>query len=186
MLLPVSAPASDRYWPAGSPRDDPKSLKTAIAVGYVVAIAGVAVTAPLISLPMVLLGSMVRSLGSGVVWVFSTQLLLQVVPDRVRGRVFASDYMFFYLGSALSSSVIGAALDTRPGDIDDHLGDGGAERRADGVVDGVGCAGEEGGGLRGGHCSFICVVYVCYTRASSAGSLSQSGFVRMTASGSCK
>ena len=93
-------------------RDDPRSLKTAIAVGYVVAIAGVAVTAPLISLPMVLLGSMVRSLGSGVVWVFSTQLLLQVVPDRVRGRVFASDYMFFYLGSALSSSVIGAALDT--------------------------------------------------------------------------
>ena len=33
-------------------------------------------------------------------------------PDEVRGRVFASDFMFFYLGSALSSSVIGAALDT--------------------------------------------------------------------------
>ena len=35
-----------------------------------------------------------------------------MAPDEVRGRVFASDYMFFYLGSALSSSVIGAALDT--------------------------------------------------------------------------
>ena len=35
-----------------------------------------------------------------------------MVPDEVRGRVFASDFMFFYLGSALSSSVVGAALDT--------------------------------------------------------------------------
>ncbi len=92
--------------------DDARSLKKAIVVGYVIAIAGVAVTAPLFSLPTVLLGSVVRATGSGVIWVFSTQLLLQMTPDRVRGRVFASDYMFFYLGSALSSSVIGAALDT--------------------------------------------------------------------------
>ena len=92
--------------------DDPRSLKKAIAVGYLIAIAGVAVTAPLFSLPTVLLGSLVRATGSGIIWVFSTQLLLQMAPDRVRGRVFASDYMFFYLGSALSSSVIGAALDT--------------------------------------------------------------------------
>ncbi len=38
--------------------------------------------------------------------------VLQMASDGVRGRVFASDYMFFYLGSALSSSVVGAALDT--------------------------------------------------------------------------
>ncbi len=92
--------------------DDPASLKKAIAIAYVVAIAGVAITAPLYSLPTVLLGSLVRALGSGVIWVFSTHLLLQMAPADVRGRVFASDYMFFYLGSALSSSVIGAALDT--------------------------------------------------------------------------
>ena len=92
--------------------DDARSLKKAIAVGYLIAIAGVAVTAPLFSLPTVLLGSVVRATGSGVIWVFSTQLLLQMTPDRVRGRVFASDFMFFYLCSALSSSVIGAALDT--------------------------------------------------------------------------
>ena len=35
-----------------------------------------------------------------------------MAPDDVRGRVFASDFMFFYLCSALSSSVVGAALDT--------------------------------------------------------------------------
>ena len=92
--------------------DDAGSLKKAIAFGYLIAIAGVVVTAPLFSLPMVLLGSVVRSIGSGVIWVFSTQLLLQSVPGRVQGRVFASSFMFFYLGSALSSSVVGAALDT--------------------------------------------------------------------------
>ena len=37
---------------------------------------------------------------------------MQLAPDEVRGRVFASDFMFFYLGSALASSVVGAALDT--------------------------------------------------------------------------
>ena len=35
-----------------------------------------------------------------------------MAPDEVRGRVFASDFMFFYLGSALASSLVGAALDT--------------------------------------------------------------------------
>ena len=37
---------------------------------------------------------------------------MQLAPDEVRGRVFASDFMFFYLGSALASSVVGAGLDT--------------------------------------------------------------------------
>ena len=92
--------------------DDPRSLKEAIAYGYLLAIAGMMVTAPLLSLSMVLLGSFVRSIGSGIIWVFSTQLLLQMAPDEVRGRVFASDFMFFYLGSAVASSLVGAALDT--------------------------------------------------------------------------
>ena len=35
-----------------------------------------------------------------------------MAPDEVRGRIFASDFMFFYLGSALASSVVGAGLDT--------------------------------------------------------------------------
>ena len=92
--------------------DDPRSLKEGIAYGYVIAIAGIMVTAPLLSLETVLLGSFVRSIGSGIIWVFSTHLLLQMVPDEIRGRVFASDFMFFYLGSALASSLVGAALDT--------------------------------------------------------------------------
>ena len=68
------------------------------------------VTAPLLSLETVLLGSLVRSIGCGIIWVFSTHLLLQMAPEEVRGRVFASDFMFFYLGSAVASSVVGATL----------------------------------------------------------------------------
>lgn len=61
---------------------------------------------------MVLLGSLVRPIGSGIIWVFSTHLLRQMAPDKVRGRAFASDSMFFYLSSALVSSLAGAPLDT--------------------------------------------------------------------------
>ena len=73
---------------------------------------GSAATAPLFNLPIVLLATIVRAIGGGIIWVFSTQLLLQNVSGRVHGRVFASEFMFFYLGSALASSVVGAALDS--------------------------------------------------------------------------
>ena len=92
--------------------DDGPTLRKAIAVAYLISMLGAAVTAPLLNLPLVLLGIIVRVIGSGIVWVFSTQLLLQSVPGRVHGRVFATEFMFFYLGSALASSVVGAALDS--------------------------------------------------------------------------
>ncbi len=92
--------------------DDGPTLRKAIAVAYLISVLGAAVTAPLFNLPLVLLGIIVRVIGSGIVWVFSTQLLLQSVPGRVHGRVFATEFMFFYLGSALASSVVGAALDS--------------------------------------------------------------------------
>ena len=92
--------------------DDGPTLRKAIAVAYLISVLGSAATAPLFNLPLVLLGIIVRVIGSGIVWVFSTQLLLQSVPGRVHGRVFATEFMFFYLGSALASSVVGAALDS--------------------------------------------------------------------------
>ena len=92
--------------------DDGPTLKKAIAVGYLISVLGSAATASLFNLPLVLLATIVRAIGGGIIWVFSTQLLLQGVPGRVHGRVFASEFMFFYLGSALASSVVGAALDS--------------------------------------------------------------------------
>ncbi len=92
--------------------DDGPTLKKAISVAYLISALGLAVTAPLVSLPLVLLGTLFRSIGGGIIWVFSTQLLLQNVPRRVHGRVFATEFMFVYLGGAFASSVYGAALDT--------------------------------------------------------------------------
>ena len=94
--------------------DDGPTLKKAISVAYLISALGLAVTAPLVSLPLVLLGTLVRAIGGGIIWVFSTQLLLQNVPRRVHGRVFATEFMFFYLGGAFASSTYGVALDTNP------------------------------------------------------------------------
>lgn len=91
--------------------DNAPRLRWAIAVGYLIGGIGLLLTAPLSSFGMVLLGTALRSFGGGMVWVFSTQLLLQNVSGPVRGRVFATEFMFFYLGSAIASTIVGGALD---------------------------------------------------------------------------
>lgn len=91
--------------------DDVSKLRWAIAAGYLIGGIGLLLTAPLSSFGMVLLGTALRSFGGGMVWVFSTQLLLQAVPGPVRGRIFATEFMFFYLGSAIASTIVGSALD---------------------------------------------------------------------------
>ena len=69
-----------------------------------------------------------------------------MAPDEVRGRVFASDFMFFYLGSALASSLVGAALDTSLS-ISAIIWAMGHQRSSDRAVDAVGVTEETGGGL---------------------------------------
>ncbi len=57
--------------------------------------------------PLVLLGHM----GGSVQWVFSTNLLQRMVPDRFRGRVFAAEMALLTLVLSLSTYFTGAALD---------------------------------------------------------------------------
>lgn len=92
--------------------DDERRMNWAIALGYLVGGAGLVLTAPLFSFGSVLLGTMLRGVGGGAIWVFSTQLLLQKVPNQVRGRVFATEFAFFSLMSATASASVGRALDT--------------------------------------------------------------------------
>jgi MFS family permease len=86
-------------------------LRTALMLSFFVTAAGVAVVAPLASFYLVLAGSLVRGLGSGVNWVLSTQVLLLLVPGRVRGRVFSVEFAIFTLSTALSSAGAGWLLD---------------------------------------------------------------------------
>ena len=71
--------------------------------------------ASLSSFGVVLFGVLLRGLGGGIIWVFSTQLLFQMLPSRVRGRVFGTEFAAFSLMSAIGAAVSGAALDAELG-----------------------------------------------------------------------
>jgi MFS family permease len=87
-------------------------LRIAIALSYATAALGLAMMAPLGSFAVVLVGILLRAVGGGISWVFSTQLLLQLVPNRVRGRVFSTEFALFTLMSAVGAALGGWALDS--------------------------------------------------------------------------
>ena len=91
--------------------DRDRPLRYAIILGYLIGAAGLAIVAPMIHFGWVLLGVTLRGIGGGIIWVFSTQLLLPRSPNTVRGRVFATDYALFTLMSAVGSAVAGGVLD---------------------------------------------------------------------------
>ena len=86
-------------------------LRVAIFCGYLVGATGLVLVSLLNSFVLVLVASMIVGCGSGLLWVFSTQLLLRSAPDEIRGRVFASEFAFFTLASATGAAVVGFALD---------------------------------------------------------------------------
>lgn len=88
-------------------------MKLALTSSYVISACGMLIASTVWSLPVVLLGGLLRGFGAGVMWVFSTQLLLEAVPGSVRGRVFSTEFMLFTLMSAISSGSTGWLLDGR-------------------------------------------------------------------------
>lgn len=87
-------------------------MRRAIGLSYGVSIIGLLLSAQLLNFGSVLAGMFLRAFGIGAIWVFSTQLLLQKVSSNVRGRVFATDFALFTLGSATSAGIGGWALDS--------------------------------------------------------------------------
>ena len=94
--------------------DRDKPLRMSISLGYVIAAVGIVIVAPLFNFETVLIGGFVRSIGGGIVWVFSTQLLLQSTPNEIRGRVFGTEFALFTLMGGASSIIVGALLDRFP------------------------------------------------------------------------
>ncbi len=92
--------------------DRERPLRYAILLSYVLAGLGLALIGPLWSFTWVLVGIFVRALGGGINWVFSSQLLLQLTPDQVRGRVFSAEFAIFTLAMAFSSAAGGWLLDS--------------------------------------------------------------------------
>ena len=95
--------------------DRQQSLCRMIILGYGLASLGLIISAPLINFSMVLFGTFLRGAGGGIIWVFSTQLLMQLVPNQVRGRVFSTEFAMFTLTSAIGAAAAGAILDSALG-----------------------------------------------------------------------
>jgi MFS family permease len=92
--------------------DRDRDLRMAIAISYGITALGLILTIPLSSLGLVAFGAFLRGFGGGIGWVFSTQLLLQLLPDHVRGRVFSTEFALFNLASALAALWAGVVLDS--------------------------------------------------------------------------
>ena len=91
--------------------DEPRAMRRAIGVAYVLMSLGLIVVAPLAGFAIVLTGIFLRGLGGGINWVMSTQLLMMRLPDAVRGRVFSSEFAIFTLCQAVGTAYGGWALD---------------------------------------------------------------------------
>ena len=101
-------PIAARLWTA----DRPDRLRLALFAGYFLSALGLGISSLLINLETVLLGSLWAGVGGGIIWVFSTQLVLQSVPGKVRGRVFSTEYAIFTLLSTFGVTATGFALDS--------------------------------------------------------------------------
>ena len=91
--------------------DRDKPLRISISLGYLIGAFGLAIIAPLSGLVVVLLGGFVRSIGGGISWVFSTQLLLQRAPNEIRGRIFGTEFALFTLMGGIGTAIVGWLLD---------------------------------------------------------------------------
>ncbi len=91
--------------------DRDRPLRVAIMLSYFMTTVGLVIIAPLFSFNWVLAGMILRGIGGGIAWVFSTQLLLQLAPNRVRGRIFATEFAIFSLMAAAGAATTGGAMD---------------------------------------------------------------------------
>ena len=92
--------------------DRERSIRVILPPLYLLATVGLVVAAQISSFEIVLLGMFIRTFAVGAIWVFTTQLLYQLVPENYQGRAFAVEIAVFTLGAAISGAIGGWLLDT--------------------------------------------------------------------------
>ena len=92
--------------------DRERAIRRILPPLYLLATLGLVVAAQITSFGTVLLGMFLRTFAVGAIWVFTTQLLYQLVPENYQGRVFAVEIAVFTLGAAISGAIGGWLLDT--------------------------------------------------------------------------
>ena len=83
-----------------------------LSAAFVLSMTGKPGSALWLNFSLVLLSVLIQAVGGGLNWVFSTQLLLQMLPDQVRGRVFSTEFAMLTLANAVSAALGGWALDS--------------------------------------------------------------------------
>jgi MFS family permease len=91
--------------------DNPMMMLWAILFTYTFMVVGYFTIGWAYFLPILLLGTFIRTIGTGVNWVYSSSLLQMIVPGNFLGRVFAFDLAMMTLASSTSTLWIGWAKD---------------------------------------------------------------------------
>ncbi len=91
--------------------DSWRGMLHAVSIGFVAMSVGTFGLALAPTLGWVLAATFVRGLGTGTLWVFSAVLLQQLLPDRLRGRIFAFEFTVFTLAQSVSTLWAGYAYD---------------------------------------------------------------------------
>ena len=92
--------------------DSPRRLMLGVSLGFVIMTVGTTWLALVDGLGTLLLATIMRTLGTGTLWVFSAALLQTIVPDKYRGRVFAFEFAALTLTQSVSTLAGGYMLDT--------------------------------------------------------------------------
>ncbi len=92
--------------------DRPQRLMVGITAGFFLMAGGIWMLAEVPNLFLLLVATFVRTVGSGVLWVFSAALLQMLIPDQFRGRVFAFEFALLTLTQSVSTYTAGLFQDT--------------------------------------------------------------------------
>jgi len=91
--------------------DAPRRLVLGTTLGFAAMTLGTAALAVVGGLGTLLLATLLRTLGTGTLWVFSAALLQTLVPDRFRGRVFAFEFAALTLTQSIYTLSAGVLQD---------------------------------------------------------------------------
>lgn len=92
--------------------DRARAMYWAILFCYLSLIVGYVMIGYSTSLFFLLLATFIRTLGSGISWVYSSVLLQMTVPDKFLGRIFAFDFAMMTLAASVSTLWVGWAQDS--------------------------------------------------------------------------
>jgi MFS family permease len=92
--------------------DRPPRLMFGITLGFALLALGIFGLGIAPTFPFYLAATIVRTVGTGTLWVFSAALLQMVVPDAFRGRVFAFEFAMLTLTQSISIFAAGYMMDS--------------------------------------------------------------------------